>query len=348
MSSGTRYHPYIDGLRAVAVLSVVLYHVGLPFVPGGFVGVDIFFVISGFLIINQIRAGIASGRFSFADFWARRVVRILPPYLLVVAASVVAAPFILVFADEYRQFGTEVAYSGAMASNFLYLGQEGYFNPARDTKVLLHLWSLAVEEQFYLLAPIIMVLIWKLPTKLRNILIAALLAMSFVGCIYWTSLGGDRNYSFYLAPMRAWEFIIGGLVASLASYVERLPSGIGRSLPIAGLTLIVFSVVMFTTEIPFPSYNAALPVFGAVLVIAGCISAPDVAAARALSMRPIVFIGLVSYAWYLWHWPLLTLSPNIRVWNTQPDHQPSNGGSFLFVGSSHLHVGREAARSLAA
>lgn len=307
MSSGTRYHPYIDGLRAVAVLSVVLYHVGLPLFPGGFVGVDIFFVISGFLIINQIRTGIASGRFSFADFWARRVVRILPPYLLVVAASVVAAPFILVFADEYRQFGTEVAYSGAMVSNFLYLGQEGYFNPARDTKVLLHLWSLAVEEQFYLLAPIIMVLIWKLPTKLRKILIAALLAMSFAGCIYWTSLGGDRNYGFYLAPLRAWEFIIGGLVASLASHVERLPSGIRRSLPIAGLALIVFSVAMFTTEIPFPSYNAALPVFGAVLAIAGCISAPEVAAARVLSIRPIVFIGLVSYAWYLWHWPLLTL-----------------------------------------
>lgn len=149
------YHPAVDGLRAVSILAVVLYHVGVPGIRGGFVGVDVFFVISGFLIISQIARALESGTFSFADFVSRRALRILPPYFLVVFSVALVAPFVLVFPAEHERIGDEIAYSALMLSNFLYLGQEGYFDSSRDTKVLLHLWSLAVEEQFYLIAPIV-------------------------------------------------------------------------------------------------------------------------------------------------------------------------------------------------
>src|SRR4051812_35442303 len=144
----TAYRPFIDGLRAVSILAVVLYHVGVPGVSGGYVGVDVFFVISGFLIISQIFGALERGSFSFGEFWARRVLRILPPYLLVLVFCMAVAPFVLVMPDEFRQFGREVNRAAAMVINHLFLMQQSYFDTVADTKILLHLWSLAVEEQF--------------------------------------------------------------------------------------------------------------------------------------------------------------------------------------------------------
>lgn len=199
------YFDFVDGLRAIAVTSVVAYHVGVPGVTGGFVGVDIFFVISGFLIINQIVAALQSGTFSFSEFWSRRALRILPPYLLVIASSAAAAAYVLVTPSEFEAFGKQALFSAVMVVNHLFLEQQGYFDAASNKKILLHLWSLAVEEQFYLFAPMILAALWWLRLSRTTLAIvgAALATASLVGCINWTPTGSsgiDKNYAFFLMP----------------------------------------------------------------------------------------------------------------------------------------------------
>src|SRR5690606_15744056 len=154
-ASAGAFHPIVDVLRALSVVAVVAYHAGMPGIPGGYVGVDVFFVISGFLIIGQIVAEHGRGRFSYAGFWARRALRILPTYLLVIVASSLIALYVLVMPGEFREFGRQVAWSAGMVVNHLCLNEQGYFDAAAEAKPLLHLWSLAVEEQFYLGAPIV-------------------------------------------------------------------------------------------------------------------------------------------------------------------------------------------------
>lgn len=311
------YRPDIDGLRAIAVLSVVLYHGGLTWLPGGYVGVDVFFVISGYLIIGQIAKGLSNGSFSFADFWARRALRILPPYLLVIVTSMAIAPFVLVLPEEYQQFTQEVIWSALMVVNHLFLSQQGYFDTGADSKVLLHLWSLAVEEQFYLLAPLAMFAFWRLAPRLCKPIVIGLLAflifaVSFVACIAYTAGSGDQNYAFFLMPLRIWEFVAGGAVALLVPAARRLPTIALELLGFASLALIVYSVTQFSHQTPFPSYWALLPVLGSVgLILVGTAHA-RAAVARLLSLPPMVWIGLVSYAWYLWHWPLLAFA---RIYN---------------------------------
>jgi peptidoglycan/LPS O-acetylase OafA/YrhL len=294
---------------------VVLYHVGVPGISGGYVGVDVFFVISGFLIISQIMDGLKRGTFSFGEFWSRRALRILPPYLLVLALSVAAAPFVLSMPDELKEFGKEVGHAAVMAVNHLFLIQEGYFDTAADTKVLLHLWSLAVEEQFYLVAPILLAALWRLPKRLglldlRPRIVVwttiAIFAASLAGCILLTA--GGRNYAFYLSALRAWEFVAGGAVGALIPLASRWTAKTNAALAAAGLAAIVIAAVTFTVDTPYPSWRAALPVFGAAAVITGGLAYPTSPAIRLLATRPMVGIGLVSYAWYLWHWPLLAFA----------------------------------------
>ena len=293
------YKPFVDGLRAVSIIAVVAYHARLPRVTGGFVGVDVFFVISGYLIINQIVAGLTAGRFSFAGFWARRVLRILPPYLLVIAAALAIAPFVFVAPREYTELGHEALRSAFMIVNNHFYGQQGYFDTAAETKPLLHLWSLAVEEQFYLAAPLLLFGLWaagrRFPGATRAIwttAIAVLLLASFVLCVTGTTR--DQNPAFYLTPYRAWEFILGGLIPLAVPAVRRMPRAAAELAGIAGAALILAAV------------------FGACLVILAGLARPEVAVARALGVPPMVWIGLVSYAWYLWHWPLLTF---VRIHN---------------------------------
>lgn len=311
------YKPFVDGLRAVSIVAVVAYHARLPGVTGGFVGVDIFFVISGYLIINQIVAGLRAGRFSFAGFWARRVLRILPPYLLVIAAALAIAPFVFVAPREYTELGHEALRSAFMIVNNHFYGQQGYFDTAAETKPLLHLWSLAVEEQFYLAAPLLLFGLWaaarRFPGASRALwttAIATLLLASFVLCVTGTTR--DQNPAFYLTPYRAWEFILGGLVPFAVPAVRRLPPAAAELAGIAGAALILAAIFSLGRGTPYPSYFAALPVVGACLVILAGLVRPEVAVARALAVPPMVWIGLVSYAWYLWHWPLLTF---VRIHN---------------------------------
>jgi peptidoglycan/LPS O-acetylase OafA/YrhL len=311
---GQSYLPFLNGLRAIAVMSVVFYHIAPAAFPGGYVGVDVFFVISGFLIINQIVAGLSAGTFSFAHFWSRRALRILPPYLVVIAASLLIASRILVTADEFESFGNEVLYSSLMVVNFYFLHIQGYFDTAATSKPLLHLWSLAVEEQFYLLAPLLIAAAFWLKLNRWAVAggVAALFVTSFIGCVLLTGTGKEPNYAFYLTPLRAWEFVAGGMLSALTVVIRRLPSIVAEVVTASGCALIVACVFILSPETPFPSYWAALPVTGAVAVIAGGCANPRTVAARFLALPPMVGIGLMSYEWYLWHWPLLTFA---RIYN---------------------------------
>lgn len=311
-----KYAPFIDGLRAIAVSSVVLHHIGFPFASGGFIGVDVFFVISGFLIISQIVQGLEARSFSLSDFWARRVLRILPTYLLVIVCCAVIAPFVFVMPDEYEDFAKEVGLSAVMAVNQLFLSQQGYFDQDSQAKVLLHLWSLAVEEQFYIVAPLLLIGLWRVATAYRAAAIALLFAASLAGCIYWTDRYGNSNAAFYLMPLRAWEFIAGGALSLLVPYVRRSPAILADAFGLGGLAIILSTVWGFGATMPYPSFWAVLPVAGVCAVILAGISRPESTSARLLSLSPFVGLGLVSYALYLWHWPLLTFARLYRFGET--------------------------------
>lgn len=314
----TRYRPDVDGLRAVAVLSVLANHIGIPLFSGGYVGVDIFFVISGFLIINQIATHVAAGTFSFGAFWARRTLRILPPYLLVIAASAVIASYVLAAQEEFDDFTRQVRYSALMLVNHLFLRQQGYFDADADFKPLLHLWSLAVEEQFYIVAPIALVALawlWRGSSITRHVAIGAVVlitALSFALCVSLTGGSDDKNYAFYLMPLRMWEFVAGGAIALAAPYAARLPRRALEALGFAGAALIAISVVAFDDKTRFPGVAVSIPVLGACLLILVGMSHRGTRVSGMLSTPLMVGIGLISYSWYLWHWPLLAFG---RIYN---------------------------------
>jgi len=308
------YVPFVDGLRAVSILAVVGYHAGVPGFDGGFVGVDVFLVISGYLIIGQIQAGLRSGRHSMAEFWGRRVLRILPPYLLVILVSLVLAHYCLVSAGEWRDFLNQVVWSAGMSGNHYFLQQQGYFETDADSKVLLHLWSLAVEEQFYLVTPLILVAIWTFGRRAKSRVVAAvwqlglpcvLFVSSLVLCIALTAEDETPNYAFFLMPLRAWEFILGGAIPVALGVLRRSGRFVNDALQMLALLAIVVAVGSFSEKAPFPSYRAMLPALAATVLIVCGSAQPAGLVARLLATRPLVGIGLVSYSWYLWHWPLL-------------------------------------------
>ncbi|HEJ3411758.1 acyltransferase family protein [Pseudomonas aeruginosa] len=312
ISSG--YKPFIDGLRAFSILAVVLYHAGVPMVYGGFVGVDIFFVISGFLIVTHIVSSIQDDRFSFGEFWARRALRILPPYLLVLFVCSAIAPFILVLPREINEFGDQVIYSALMLVNHYFLGQQGYFDGLSETKPLLHLWSLSVEEQFYIVAPVVIFLLYvstsglgkTKATVISLFTVSCVFAVSLYGCIALSGDGAGKNYSFFLMPLRAWEFIAGGAIAFAVPFAQRLGRLVLEIISIAGAVMLFYAIFVFNGKSPYPAGKAVVPVVGAALIILCGVSNHKILVSRILSFRVFVMIGLVSYAWYLWHWPLLT------------------------------------------
>ena len=305
------YKPFIDGLRAIAILTVVAAHVGVPGTTGGFVGVDIFFVISGYLIINLILADIRAGRYSFFAFEARRALRILPTFLLMMVVCLALGTTIFVL-SEYKIFAESYFFAAIMQANHQFLSHQGYFEMAAFTQPLLHTWSLAVEEQFYLVAPLTLfgLVSWTrtlTPGAARKtwiIVTVGLTLITFGACMAFTV--GVRNFSFYLMPTRGWEFILGGAAPVFALIARRLPRWTIELLAISGVTAIAIAVHNFNAETIFPSYRVALPVLGATLIIVSGLADAHNSVARALATRPMVGIGLVSYSWYLWHWPLLS------------------------------------------
>jgi peptidoglycan/LPS O-acetylase OafA/YrhL len=305
-------------LRAIAILTVVGSHLAIPGFSGGYVGVDIFFVISGYLIINQILEDIRTEQFNLFDFFARRVFRILPAFLVVMVCCVALATTVFIQPDV-RQFAGSVFYTGIMLANRFFLRQQNYFDMAAFTKPLLHMWSLAVEEQFYIVTPLLLIGLTAATRAAKNgtagriwsTAVVALAVLSFAGCVVFTDLPGRPNYSFYLTPFRGWEFILGGVIPVVVAWFRHRPSWpIARwtidGLAVSGAVLIVASVVMFNDATPYPSYRAAPPAVGAMaLIVTGLLKSENVVA-RLLSTKPMIAIGLVSYSWYLWHWPLIS------------------------------------------
>ena len=303
----TDYQPHVDGLRAIAIVAVVAYHIGIPGFVGGFVGVDVFFVISGYLIIGQIASDLRAGRFSLAGFYARRALRILPPFLLVLAVCFAAAPLFLFTPREFQSFALSSVFAPIMLSNFYFKVKVGYFDVSADQKPLLHTWTLSVEEQFYLLAPLLLIAVFFIDRRRfgwrTGAVAAAMFAASLAGLLFVT----DRDAAFYYVPWRAWEFIAGGVVAVVGvGRAGRMPRVFLETIGLAGVAAIAAAVVLIDARRGYPSAWTMLPVFGAAAVILAGFAEPRIVAARLLSSPPMVGIGLVSYAWYLWHWPLLS------------------------------------------
>jgi peptidoglycan/LPS O-acetylase OafA/YrhL len=293
------YRPDIDGLRAIAVLAIVGFHASPGHLPGGFVGVDIFFVISGFLISSIILKEVALGQFSFVSFYARRVRRIFPALLVVLIATLVAG-WRFLLPGEYRQLGSHVAASAAYIPNFLFWSEAGYFDTASELKLLLHLWSLGVEEQFYIIWPLVIAAVVFMRFSLV-LVIALIITVSF-GLNAWL-IRTHPVSTFYLPVTRAWELLIGCGLATSFTQVIQVHRHLANAASVCGLAMIAACGVLLTSKSPFPGWNAVPPTMGAGLVIwAG----KDAWTNRTLlSNRMLVFFGLISYPLYLWHWPLL-------------------------------------------
>ena len=296
-----KYRPDIDGLRAVAVLSVVAFHAFPNRVRGGFIGVDIFFVISGFLISSILFENLERGTFSFTTFYSRRIRRIFPALLLVLLVTV-ALGWAVLFDDEFRQLLRQSAAGAAFLSNFELWQESGYFDAGAEHKPLLHLWSLGVEEQFYILWPSLVYLGWRLRANLL-LLSVAVAAASFVLDIAYSDPIGD----FYSPLTRFWELLSGAMLAYLAGRQSALARQKGLwadAASVVGMLLAIGGCVFLTTDRTFPGWWALIPTASATLLIA---AGPKAALNRMLLARPIVvWFGLISYPLYLWHWPLLS------------------------------------------
>ncbi|TFY87246.1 acyltransferase [Pseudomonas nabeulensis] len=297
------YRRDIDGLRAVAVLAVVLFHFGVPGVTGGFVGVDVFFVISGFLITSIIWREREAGRFSFVDFWARRARRILPALFVMMAATLAVGWFLLAPKD-YEELGRSARYQVVFTSNLLFARQDGYFDAASDIKPLLHTWSLAVEEQFYILFPLLLAV---LSSRLKHwrLVLFGLLLLSF-GMSAWAVFHQPQK-AFFLLHMRAWELLAGAMLAVLPKSAWRASPALAQGVSLASMGLILGAVFGFEATTPFPGIAALLPVLGGVGLI-WANGQHHTWVGRLLSTRVMVGLGLVSYSWYLWHWPVFVYS----------------------------------------
>lgn len=305
------YRSDIDGLRAIAVLAVVAFHASPLRMPGGFVGVDIFFVISGYLISSIIFKNLEAGSFSFSDFYARRIKRIIPALLLVFATTLVLG-VLLMPPPNFALLGKHVLGSVSFVENFVLFNEAGYFDTSAEFKPLLHIWSLSIEEQFYIVWPLLMALIWRLK-KLRLSIVSGLLILSLVLNIY--AVFHDQTLAFYFPFTRAWELIFGAMLAYL-TVVQKGENArwkfctllceqrsFKNVLSIMGALLLLASFLLINSHSRFPGYWAILPSLGALFLIS---AGPGATFNRyVLSRRLFVSIGLISYPLYLWHWPLL-------------------------------------------
>lgn len=295
------YRREIDGLRSVAVIPVVLFHAGFQQFSGGFVGVDIFFVISGYLITSIIISERTKGSFSLLKFYERRARRILPVLFFVLLCCLPFA-WAWMLPGQMESFGHSIIAVCLFASNFFFWSQSGgYFAAASEEQPLLHTWSLAVEEQYYMLFPLFVMAIWRFG---RRTMIAAIAVMALVSLLL--AQYGSVNFAtanFYLPSARAWELLAGSLCAFLLMGGKSYRSNI---LSLAGLAIIVFSIFGYDQTTPFPSVYALVPVLGTVLII--LFGAQGTLTARLLSTRPMVAIGLISYSLYLWHQPVFAFA----------------------------------------
>ena len=290
-------------------MAVVGFHAFPRSVAGGFIGVDVFFVISGFLISTIILSKVEAGDFSFVDFYVRRARRIFPALLTVLVACAVAG-WVLLVSSEYKTFGKHLLSAAMFVSNFLLWHESGYFDIAADTKPLLHLWSLAIEEQFYLLWPLLLLLASRRKGVVRA-MTAVLAVASYGFCVYATF--HTPVAAFFSPASRWWELMLGGLLAQHVMH-RGMPGGLrGNALAVAGATLIAAALLLIDDTRPFPGWWALAPTVGTFMLL---LAGPDAWLNRVvLSNRLLVGCGLISYPLYLWHWPILSFA---RIWQSQP------------------------------
>ncbi len=301
VKSGLKYRADIDGLRAVAVLCVLAFHIGLSQFQGGFVGVDIFFVISGYLISSIIFAEISAGRFTVVEFYERRIRRIFPAlFAMLLVSSIVAIIYLL--PNELVDYAKSMLAATGSASNIFFWRHSSYFD-APTSKPLLHTWSLAVEEQFYLTFPPFLLVVRRLFSKrLSAAVVLMFFASLIISCVV---VQHDQTTAFYMPYTRAWELLLGTILSLKIIPAPR--SAVLRNLvAMLGIGMIFWSVLFYSEETLFPGFSALLPCVGSGLIIwAG--EAGGSLVGSALSLRPVVFVGLISYSLYLWHWPIIVL-----------------------------------------
>jgi peptidoglycan/LPS O-acetylase OafA/YrhL len=306
------YRADIDGMRAIAVLAVVAFHAFPAAMPGGFVGVDVFFVISGYLITSIITRQLAAGNFSFVEFYAGRVRRLFPALTLVLAATALLG-WAFFYPFELRTLGKHLVSASAFLSNFVLWGESGYFDAAAETKPLLHLWSLGVEEQFYLVWPLFVWWVFRY-LQVTHLAIALICVASFGLCIYGSFARPSAN--FFLPFTRMWELAAGGLLACSTNSISVASAGLLSSTQVRvsrwmretaaafGLVALLTAFATIDATRRFPGFWALLPTLATILLI---FAGPETRVARGLlAFRPMVLVGLISYPLYLWHWPLLT------------------------------------------
>ncbi|HSX92397.1 MAG TPA: acyltransferase [Hydrogenophaga sp.] len=314
----------IDGLRALAVVPVILLHAGFDFLPGGFLGVDVFFVISGYLITGILTRELSDGSFSIVRFYERRARRILPALVVVMLVSSVLA-YWLMLPGFLENFGQSLVATSLFANNILLLMTSGYWDLESEFKPLLHTWSLGVEEQFYLLFPLLLLALNRRPARLTWTVIAAL-TLASLGLAEWLSTR-NANAAFYLLPTRAWELLLGALTAMSQ---RRFDSAVGlrsaMALSSTGIALLAWSYWAIDHTVRLPALPGLAPVLGTCLLLG--FSRPGSPVARLLAVRPLVAIGLISYSAYLWHQPLMAFS---RIAFQEPPDRAWYGAMVLFT-----------------
>lgn len=321
-----KYRSDIDGLRAIAVLPVVLFHADLTAFSGGYVGVDIFFVISGFLITGIISREIQNGDFSIITFYERRVRRIFPALFVMFFFTLAAGVFLLLPSD-LEKLGASVVAATTFVSNIFFLRTSGYFERTAELNPLLHTWSLAIEEQYYLFFPILLMVLWKFRWNWK-VVTSAGLVLSFVYSIYMTDHYTSK--AFYLLPSRAWELLLGSIIA--LGVLPRINNTLLLEILAAlGIGFIAFAVLVYDPETIFPGLAALLPCLGAGLLIFTGQGDYKTTVARILSGRVLVFFGLISYSLYLWHWPIFVFTNYYSVFPLPLAHSLLNVIISVFI-----------------
>jgi peptidoglycan/LPS O-acetylase OafA/YrhL len=295
------YRPDIDGLRAIAVGAVLLFHLDRTWLPGGFIGVDIFFVISGYLITGILLKDIDSGNFSFLRFYRRRAARILPAQMVTIATTLVAG-FFLFGAQDFASLGANSAAAAVSLINMKLIFQGSYFTISEDSQPLLHYWSLAVEEQFYVVFPALLFVLSLWGKWLRWVLLG-LAVLSLVACITLTEVA--QTWAFYLLPTRAWELLAGGMLVAFRIGEKPMADGLRNAFGLVGLGTILLALLLLDENVSFPGAVAVLPVAGTAMLLAS--GANETIVSRMLGARLPVAIGLISYSLYLWHWPVFSM-----------------------------------------
>ncbi len=305
--SHPKYRPDIDGLRAIAILSVVAFHAFPGFMKGGFIGVDIFFVISGYLISTIIFENLEQDTFNLSEFYIRRIKRILPALILVLVSCFIFGWNVL-FADEFKQLGKHILAGASFVSNIVLWKEVGYFDNTAESKPLLHLWSLGIEEQFYIIWPLLLWFAWR---RNFNLLIITIFVATVSFALNVYGLKQDAVATFYSPQTRFWELLSGSLLAWVTLYRNRKKQIVDNNmlphaLSFSGLFLLAYGLWRINKDLSFPGIWALIPVIGAVLIIsAGPKAWPN---RTILSSKPFVWLGLISFPLYLWHWPLLSFA----------------------------------------